>query len=87
MKLNKIDEGLADHAYEREELDARENLIAWATEASAPIDEDEEDCGFGAYARTELRKAHRRARTAGVFDDQPGEAEWMTMHRRERELR
>lgn len=82
MKLDIAREGLADYAAEREEEDARENLISWATEASAPV--DEEDCGFGAYARGELRKAHWRAREAGVFDDRPGEAEWMTLHRWER---
>jgi hypothetical protein len=80
MKLDTLAEGLADYAIECEERDAREDLIICATSASAPFDEDD----FVAYARDQLRKATQRARAAGVFDDQPGEAEWLTMHRWER---
>jgi hypothetical protein len=78
-----VNEGLADYAAEREERDARENLGAWATAASAPVGGD--DCGVGAYARGELGRAWQRAREAGVFEDQPGEAGWLTMHRWERD--
>lgn len=92
MKLNALDEGLADYAIIREEQDAREAWIAWAViVAGAGVagvglgDCDLEDCGFLDDARRELVGAHRRARLAGVLDDQPGEAEWLTMHRWERE--
>lgn len=87
MKLDRLAEGLVDYAIEREERDARENWISWASEvASGPCDEDDcGDCGWCAYARAQLTKANRRARGAGVFDDQPGEAGWLTMHRRERD--
>jgi len=83
MKLDAINEGLLDYAIEREEQDAREDWVTLALCALDPI--DEEDCGLGAYVRAELAKAHRRCLSAGVFDDQPGEALWLTMHRRERQ--
>jgi len=82
-KLDEITEGLADYAFECAERDAREILITWALEVLKP--DDDEDCGFGIYAREQLSRAHRHAREVGVFDEQPGEAAWMTMHRRERE--
>lgn len=81
MKLDEIAEGVADYELEREEADARETMITWAVRVEAPCCDD---CGFLDYAREELRAAHRRARAAGVFEDQPGEAEWLTRHRVER---
>jgi hypothetical protein len=78
-----IIEGLADYAMEREEADARETMIRWTVRVADPCCHD---CGFLAYARQELRAALRRARAAGVFEEQPGEAAWLTRHRIERPL-
>ena len=83
MKLNKIVEGLADYALEREEADAREQMIRWAAHVAAPCCRD---CGFLTYAGQELQAALKRARAAGVFAEQSGEAEWLTRHRIERPL-
>lgn len=83
--VTEIDEGLCDHALEREEQIAGEVLVAWAVEVAGACC-DLEDAGFLAHARRQLGAAHRRALAAGALDDQPGEAEWMTMHRLEREI-
>lgn len=83
MKLNEIAEGLVDYALDREEADAREQMIRWSADVADPCCRE---CGFLTYARQELRAALRRARAAGVFDEQPGEAEWLTRHRVERPI-
>jgi hypothetical protein len=83
MQANEIRDGLDDYAAEREEQDARAALIDWAVEA-LDTNDGLEDAGYGAYVRQQLTLAQRRARAAGVFDDQPDEALWLTMHRRER---
>ena len=78
MKRDKISEGLADYALAREEADAREEMIRWSARVADPCCRD---CGFLIYARQELIAALRRARAAGVFAEQAGEAEWLTRHR------
>ena len=83
MKLDEISEGLADYALEREEADAREEMIRWSGRVAFPCCRE---CGFLTYARQEQLAAIRRARAAGVFVEQPGEAEWLTLHRVERPL-
>jgi len=83
MKLDEIVEGVADYALEREEADARESMINWCVRVAFPCCRE---CGFLTYAGQEQLAAIRRARAAGVFDEQPGEAEWLTRHRAERPL-
>jgi hypothetical protein len=83
MKWNEIAEGLTDYALEREEADAREAMINWCVRVAFPCCRE---CGYLTYARQEQRAAIRRARSAGVFDEQPNEAEWLTRHRVERPL-
>ena len=83
MKSNEIEEGLADYALEREEADAREQMIRWSVHVAAPCCRE---CGFLTYAGQELRAALKRARAAGVFAEQAGEAAWLTRHRIERPL-
>ena len=83
MKLDESTEGLADFALEREEADAREEMIRWSVRVADPCCRD---CGFLTYAKQELIAALGRARAVGVFDEQPGEAEWLTRHRVERPL-
>lgn len=83
MKINLIAEGLADHALDQEERDARAQLIRWAT---AVFDPCCRECGWLTSAKQELRAAQRRARAIGVFDEQPGEADWLTAHRDERPM-
>lgn len=77
-----IEEGLADHAAEREEADAREQLVSASL---AVLDRCCDECERIADTRGEHRRAYARAIAAGVMDDQPGEVEWLTMHRLERE--
>ena len=81
MAIDEIAEGLADYEQDREEAEAREQMLHWSAQVAAPCCRD---CGWLAYAREELRTALRRARAAGVFAAQPGEAEWLTKHRVER---
>lgn len=83
MKLDEITEGLADYALDHEEAEARWRMIHWATRVVDPCCRE---CGFLTYARQELLAALRRARAAGVFEEQPGEAEWLSRHRVERPL-
>jgi hypothetical protein len=83
MKLNEIAEGLADYDLEREEVEARAALIDWAARVADPCCRE---CGFLTYARQELLAALGRARAAGVFEEQSGEAAWLTRHRVERPL-
>ena len=83
MKWNDIMEGLADYVLEREEADAREDMIRWAVKVADPCCRD---CGYLTYARQELRAARERAQAAGVFDAQPGEADWLERHRVERPM-
>jgi hypothetical protein len=83
MESKEIVEGLADYALEREEADAREEMIRWAVRVADPCCRD---CGYLRYARQEHRAARKRARAAGVFDEQPGEAEWLARHRVERPM-
>lgn len=83
MKLDEISEGLADHALDQEEADAREEMIRWAVRVVDPCCLD---CGYLSYAKQELGAARRRARAAGVFDEQPGEEEWLARHRVERPM-
>jgi hypothetical protein len=83
MKLDTIAEGLADHGLEREEAEAREEMLRWSAHVADPCCRE---CGFLSYARQELRAALKRARVAGVFAEQPGEAAWLTRHRIERPL-
>lgn len=80
---DEIEEGLADHELERQEADAREQLLRWAVRVADPCCPE---CGYLAYARQELRAARRRAAAAGVFDQQLGEADWLERHRVERPL-
>lgn len=83
MKLNEILEGLADYELEREEVDARAAMIYWSVKVVTPCCHE---CGYLSYAREQLQYALRRARAAGVFEAQPGEAAWLTRHRIERPL-
>ena len=83
MKLDEISEGLADFALEREEADARADMIRWSAHVAAPCCRE---CGFLTYARQELAAALKRARAIGVFDEQPGEANWLSCHRVERPM-
>ena len=82
-KLDDIAEGHAEHALAREEADAREQMLYWSANVAAPCCRD---CGFLTYARQQLLAALRRARAAGVFAEQAGEADWLVQHRRERSL-
>lgn len=83
MKLNEIAEGLADYELDREEADARADMLRWAVAVADPCCRD---CGYLTYAREQLGDARRRARAAGVFDEQPGEAAWLERHRVERPM-
>ena len=83
LKHDEIAEGLADYDLERQEADAREQLLRWAVRVADPCCRE---CGYLAYARQELRAARRRAAAAGVFDKQRGEADWLERHRVERPL-
>ena len=83
MKAAAIAEGLEDYDLDREECDARAQMIRWAAVVASPCCRD---CGYLAYAREELRSALRRARVLGVFDDQPGEVDWLAAHRAERPM-
>lgn len=83
MKSKEIAEGLVDYALEREEADARADMIRWAVRLVNPCCRD---CGYLTYARQEHCAARKRARAAGVFDEQPGEAEWLERHRVERTM-
>jgi hypothetical protein len=83
MKLDEIAEGLVDYELDREEADARASMIRWSVNVADPCCHE---CGFLTYARQELLGALRRARAAGVFEEQPGEAEWLARHRVERPL-
>ena len=83
LKLDEIWEGLVDFALEREEADARGDMIRWSAHVAAPCCRE---CGFLTYARQELSAALRRARAVGVFDEQPGEADWLARHRVERPM-
>lgn len=83
MKQNEIAEGLVDYELEREEADAREDMIRWAARVVNPCCRD---CGYLAYAKQELRAARRHASAVGVLDKQPGEADWLDRHRVERPM-
>jgi hypothetical protein len=83
MKWNEITEGLADYALEREEADARADMIRWVVAVADPCCRD---CGYLTYAKENLRAARKRARALGVFDEQPGEADWLARHRVERPM-
>ena len=83
MKCGEITEGLADYALEREEADARADMIRWAVAVADPCCRD---CGYWTYAKENLRAARKRARALGVFDEQPGEADWLERHRIERPM-
>jgi hypothetical protein len=83
MKLDAIAEGLDDYVLDREEREAREQMIHWAAIVASPCCRD---CGYLSYAKEELRAALRRARAIGVFDEQPGEADWLDGHRVERPM-
>lgn len=83
MKTKPLVEGLDDYALEREEADAREQVIYWSTAVATPCCRD---CGYLTYAKHELHAALRRAHAIGVFDEQPGEATWFAGHRAERPI-
>jgi hypothetical protein len=83
MKADAIAEGLADYASALEEMDAREQMIRWS---AAVVDPCCRECGYLTYAKEELHAARRHARAAGVFDEQPGEADWLAGHRVERPM-
>lgn len=83
MKANAIAEGLTDYELDREESDAREQVIHWST---AVVDPCCRECGYLTYAKEELHAALRRARAVGVFEEQPGEADWLAGHRVERPM-
>jgi hypothetical protein len=83
MNVNTIAEGLADYELVREESDARAQVIRWS---AAVVDPCCRECGYLTYAKQELHAARRRARAIGVFDEQPGEADWLAAHRVERPM-
>jgi hypothetical protein len=83
MKTNAIEEGLADYELVREERDAHEQVIRWAAAVADPCCRE---CGYLTCAKQELRAALRRARMVGLFEEQPGEADWLAGHRIERPM-